>query len=496
MPEVGDLVGARYRLTERIAAGGMGEVWRAVDQTLKRDVAVKVLHGRAVTQASAGERFRREARAMAALRHPGVAEVYDYGETGLPGEPGTAYLVMAYVRGQPLSARIAEAGRLGTAETMSIVAQTARALQAAHEVGVVHRDVKPGNLVIEPDGHVVLVDFGIALSADAAELTAANQVMGTALYMAPEQLAKTGVSPAVDIYALGAVAYHCLAGHPPFPGDNPIAVALRRLDEEPPPLPDDVPAAVGDLVVTAMAREPERRFPTAAAMADTAATLTGPPGEHPDAGPLGQHPDAGRPGERSAAGPLAAGLAAGPLGEGVAAGPLGEGVAAGPLRESPAAGPATVAVPPAVAPRSASAAGPTGWAGRRRALAGLVVTGLAAVAAVLVFADGTGWSPGRSGEPTPSVTRSGEPGPAGGDPRQTPAKARDTTPDRRATPTAGGGSGAASAAPQPSRTDRPAPTGGTPSDAPASESPAEPSAAPTDEPDTQSSAPSPQATPN
>ncbi|MEV0430958.1 protein kinase [Micromonospora sp. NPDC050495] len=438
---MGDLVGARYRLTERIAAGGMGEVWRAVDQTLKRDVAVKVLHSRAVTQASAGERFRREARAMAALRHPGVAEVYDYGETGLPGEPGTAYLVMAYVRGQPLSARIAEAGRLGTAETMSIVAQTARALQAAHEVGVVHRDVKPGNLVIEPDGHVVLVDFGIALSADAAELTAANQVMGTALYMAPEQLAKTGVSPAVDIYALGAVAYHCLAGHPPFPGDNPIAVALRRLDEEPPPLPDDVPPAFGDLVATAMAREPERRFPTAAAMADTAAALAGPPGEHP------------------------------------------------------AAGPATVAVPRAVAPPPAAAAGPTGRAGgRRRAIAGLVVTGLAAVAAVLVFADGTGWSPGRSGEPTPSVTRSGEPGPAGGDPRQTPGKARDTTPGRRATPTAGGASGAASAGPQPSRTDRPAPTGGTPSDAPASESPAEPTAAPTDEPDTQSSAPSPQAT--
>ncbi|MFI7430076.1 protein kinase [Micromonospora sp. NPDC049836] len=465
---MGDLVGARYRLTERIAAGGMGEVWRAVDQTLKRDVAVKVLHGRAVTEASAGERFRREARAMAALRHPGVAEVYDYGETGLPGEPGTAYLVMAYVRGQPLSARIAEAGRLGTAETMSIVAQTARALQAAHEVGVVHRDVKPGNLVIEPDGHVVLVDFGIALSADAAELTAANQVMGTALYMAPEQLGKTGVSPAVDIYALGAVAYHCLAGHPPFPGDNPIAVALRRLDEEPPPLPDDVPPAVGDLVATAMAREPERRFPTAAAMADTADTLSGPPGEHPVAGPLDER------------------LGAGPLGAHPAAGSPGEG---------PEALPATVAVPRAVAPPPAPAAGPTGRAGgRRRAIAGLVVTGLAAVAAVLVFADGTGWSPGRSGEPTPSVTRSGEPGPAGGDPRQTPGKAHDTTPGRRATPTAGGASGAASAGPQPARTDRPAPTGGTPSDAPASESPAEPTAAPTDEPDTQSSAPSPQAT--
>lgn len=157
MPDVGDLIGDRYRLVARIAGGGMGEVWRAVDETLKRTVAVKVLHSRVMTDASAGERFRREARAMAALRHPGVADVYDYGETTLPGASGLAYIVMAYVQGQPLSERIAEAGRLGAAETLSIVAQTARALQAAHDVDVVHRDVKPGNLVIEPDGHVVLV---------------------------------------------------------------------------------------------------------------------------------------------------------------------------------------------------------------------------------------------------------------------------------------------------------------------------------------------------
>ncbi|MFD0783545.1 serine/threonine-protein kinase, partial [Micromonospora azadirachtae] len=273
MPTVGQLVGGRYRLVETIASGGMGDVWRAVDETLDRCVAVKMLHPRLVADAGFSERFRREARAMAALRHPGVAQVYDYGETSRPGAP-IAYLVMECVQGQPLSERIAEAGRLSVAEAMSVAAQTARALQAAHDAGVVHRDVKPGNLMIERDGHVVLVDFGVAVTQDTASLTGTNEVLGTALYMAPEQVSKNETTAAIDIYALGAVVYHCLAGRPPYQGGNALAVALRHLEDEPPPLlPEDVPAEVRQLVATAMAKEPAHRFPTAAAMATAAQAL-------------------------------------------------------------------------------------------------------------------------------------------------------------------------------------------------------------------------------
>ncbi|MEU5563357.1 serine/threonine-protein kinase [Micromonospora musae] len=279
MPNVGQLVGDRYRLVETIASGGQGDVWRAVDETLDRCVAVKMLHPRLMTAAGFAERFRREARAMAALRHPGVAQVYDYGELERPGGTVLAYIVMECVQGQPLSERIADVGRLDPAETMSIAAQTARALQAAHDAGVVHRDVKPHNLIIEPDGHVVLVDFGVAVTQDAASLTAANEVVGTALYMAPEQVSKNETTAAIDIYALGAVVYHCLAGRPPYQGENALAVALRHLEDEPSPLPVDVPAQVRRLVATAMAKEPEQRYPTAAAMAAEAQQLAESPAQ-------------------------------------------------------------------------------------------------------------------------------------------------------------------------------------------------------------------------
>ena len=272
MRAAGDLLGKRYRLEDRIASGGMGEVWKATDEVLGRTVAVKVLHPRMFADPGFGARFRTEARVMAALRHPGVVDVYDYGENGGEGGTPIAYLVMAYVDSEPLSERISAAGTLEPAETMAIVAQTARALRAAHSAGVVHRDVKPGNLLIRPDGHVVLVDFGVARSSDAtsAALTGVNEVVGTALYMAPEQVAKRPITPATDIYALGAVAYHCLAGAPPFPGDNALTVAMRHLDEEPPALPDEIPEAVRALVIRAMSKEPEERYPTAAAMAEAA----------------------------------------------------------------------------------------------------------------------------------------------------------------------------------------------------------------------------------
>ncbi|WP_328460073.1 serine/threonine-protein kinase [Actinoplanes sp. NBC_00393] len=267
MPFPGEMLGDRYRLDDRIAAGGMGEVWRATDTVLGRPVAVKTLLAGYAGDAGFRSRFQHEARAMASLRHGGVAPVYDFGET----DEG-AYLVMARVDGMPLNHWIAERGPLTADETMSIVAQAARALAAAHAAGIVHRDVKPGNLIIEPDGNVVLVDFGVARSAHSVTLTGAREVVGTALYIAPEQVSKRATGPAADLYALGAVAYHCLAGRPPFLGDNPLAVALQHLEQEPPPLPASVPDSVRELVATAMAKDPAERFPSAVAMASAADT--------------------------------------------------------------------------------------------------------------------------------------------------------------------------------------------------------------------------------
>ncbi|GIF67572.1 serine/threonine protein kinase [Asanoa ishikariensis] len=271
----GDALGGRYRLDEPIASGGMGEVWRARDEVLGRTVAVKVLHPRAVGDPGFSARFRGEARTMATLRHPGVVDVYDFGEDTDPDGKTVVYLVMGFVDGESLAQRIKTAERLSPAETMAIVAQTAHALQAAHDAGVVHRDVKPGNLIVRPDGQVVLVDFGVARSAEAAELTGVNELVGTALYMAPEQVAKRAITPATDIYALGAVAYHCLSGHPPFMGDNALTIALSHLDEEPPPLPEEVPQAVRTVIATAMAKDPEDRFKNAAAMAQIAEAAMG-----------------------------------------------------------------------------------------------------------------------------------------------------------------------------------------------------------------------------
>jgi eukaryotic-like serine/threonine-protein kinase len=269
----GDVLGDRYRLDGPVAGGGMGEVWRATDLELSRTVAVKVLR-QSLGDPSFAARFRAEARTMAALNHPHVANVYDYGR-----DDHATYLVMAFVDGQPLSERIASAGRLSPDETMAIVAQAADALEAAHRLGIVHRDVKPANLLISDHGTVTLVDFGIARSVTATTaLTTGHNVLGTALYMAPEQASGGTVGPAADVYALGAVAYHALAGHPPYPGDNALEVALKHLYDEPAPLPDDVPPRVRALVERAMARDPADRYPSAGAMAVAASAAPQPLG--------------------------------------------------------------------------------------------------------------------------------------------------------------------------------------------------------------------------
>ncbi|MDY6051549.1 MAG: serine/threonine-protein kinase, partial [Rothia sp. (in: high G+C Gram-positive bacteria)] len=201
-PTVDVTLGGRYTLTERIAIGGMGEVWKARDKVLGRTVAVKILKEEYTGDPGFLERFRAEARHTALLNHPGVANVFDYGE-----EDGSAYLVMELVPGEPLSNIIERDKQIPADRILNIMAQTSRALAAAHAQGLVHRDVKPGNLIITPDERVKVTDFGIARLADQVPLTATGQVMGTAQYLAPEQATGQQATPSSDMYSLGIIGY-------------------------------------------------------------------------------------------------------------------------------------------------------------------------------------------------------------------------------------------------------------------------------------------------
>src|SRR3954466_15948408 len=261
----GVTLGGRYRLDERIAGGGMGDVWRGTDEVLGRTVAIKILLPALLEEPGFAERFRGEARTMATINHPGVVDVYDYGS-----EEGTAFLIMEYVEGDALSRTLSRVGRLTPGRTMALIAQAADALQAAHEKGIVHRDVKPGNLLVRPNGTLVLTDFGIARSAMLGQLTQAGSVLGTASYISPEQASGATATPASDVYALGVVAYQCLSGHRPFDGATPIEIAMQHVRETPPPLPADIPPNVRAIVDRALAKDPAARWPTAAAMANVA----------------------------------------------------------------------------------------------------------------------------------------------------------------------------------------------------------------------------------
>jgi len=261
----GVTLGGRYRLDERIAGGGMGDVWRGTDEVLGRTVAVKILLPALLDEPGFAERFRGEARTMATINHPGVVDVYDYGS-----DQQLAFLVMEYVEGDALSRTLSRVGRLTPARTMALVAQAADALQAAHANGIVHRDVKPGNLLVRPNGTLVLTDFGIARSALVGQLTVAGSVLGTASYISPEQASGDVATAASDVYALGVVAYQCLSGHRPFDGATPIEIAMKHVRETPRPLPADIPPPVRAIVDRALAKNPGDRWPSASAMAAVA----------------------------------------------------------------------------------------------------------------------------------------------------------------------------------------------------------------------------------
>jgi len=233
----GTILAGRYEITAPIATGGMGEVWRARDRVLDRVVAAKVLRSEFTGDPSFVARFRNEARHTAALSHPNIASVYDYGETEDERGSQLAFLVMELVEGKPLVTILHEEGKLPVDWTLHVLGQSADGLSAAHHAGVVHRDIKPGNLIVRPDGVVKLTDFGIARARDATPLTRTGMVVGTAQYLSPEQAQGFEVTAASDVYSLGVVGYECLTGGRPFDGTSQVAVALAHINRPPPPLP-------------------------------------------------------------------------------------------------------------------------------------------------------------------------------------------------------------------------------------------------------------------
>jgi serine/threonine-protein kinase len=239
----------------------MGEVWEATDHVIGRTVAIKILKDEYMGDPGFLERFRAEARHAALVNHEGIASVFDYGE-----ENGSAYLVMELVPGEALSTRLERDHALPADTVLDYISQTASALQAAHAAGLVHRDIKPGNLLITPDGRVKITDFGIARIADQVPLTATGQVMGTVQYLSPEQASGHPASPATDIYSLGIVAYECLAGRRPFTGESQVAIAMAQINDAPPPLSERLPAPVRQLVMSMIAKKPDERPASAAAV--------------------------------------------------------------------------------------------------------------------------------------------------------------------------------------------------------------------------------------
>jgi serine/threonine-protein kinase len=267
-PEAGQVYGNRYRLVDRIAIGGMGEVWRAHDEVILRDVAIKILKPEFMGDPGFLERFRVEARHAARVDHVGIADVYDYGEGS-----GSAYLVMEIVSGDSLARIIEKRIKLSEIEVLSIVEQTAKALHAAHEDGLVHRDIKPGNLLITPAGKVKITDFGIARVADQVALTATGQVMGTVQYLSPEQATGKQATPSTDIYSLGIVAYEALTGRRPFTGESQMVIAMAQINDKPPAMGDDIDKRVQELVLACLAKKPNQRPGSALDLSNRAKAL-------------------------------------------------------------------------------------------------------------------------------------------------------------------------------------------------------------------------------
>jgi eukaryotic-like serine/threonine-protein kinase len=272
----------RYRLVRRIATGGMGEVWEADDTVLGRRVALKVLVEELAADKRATRRFVREARATARLTHPNVARVYDFGRDG-----EAPFLVMELLQGETLADRLAD-GPLPPAEAARIAASVADALDAAHQLGIVHRDVKPANVMLTPAGDVKVMDFGIAAAADETHSTTGSGLYATVAYVSPERAAGEPATPASDVYSLGAVLYELLCGRPPFTGSTPALVARAHLHDPPPPvrqLAPWVPPRLAEAAEAALAKDPARRPSSAAAFAAWLRSAARLPAAPPEPGP-------------------------------------------------------------------------------------------------------------------------------------------------------------------------------------------------------------------
>lgn len=279
------IFGRRYRVTERIGSGGMADVYKAVDETLGRTVAVKVMHAHYASDPEYVARFRQEAAAAANLSHPSIVNIYDF---GIEGE--TPYIVMELVRGTDLKTIVQQRGPLDPAKVAEYGAQVCSALAAAHGYGIIHRDIKPQNLVLMPDGRVKVMDFGIARAVD-SDATQTGSVLGTAQYVSPEQAQGRTLGPASDLYSLGVCLYELATGRLPFDGDTPVAVALKHVNDEPAPpsvFRPDIPRSLEAVIVRAMAKDPSHRYRSAEDMradlqrAAAGAPVTAPPAPRPD----------------------------------------------------------------------------------------------------------------------------------------------------------------------------------------------------------------------
>lgn len=281
MVQSGDVIGGRYRIAEQLGAGGMARVYRAQDLDLGRDVAVKVLADRYAADPAFVERFRREASAAAQLNHPNIVQVFDRGETD-----DTYYIVMEYLPGPDLKQIIRRRGTITVDESIEAALQILSALLAAHRRDVIHRDVKPQNVIMAEDGILKVTDFGIARAGAEADMTEAGSVIGTAQYISPEQAKGGEVTPASDCYSVGIVLYEMLTGRVPFDAERPVAVAMKQINE--PPVPPrvyepSVPAELEAVVLRALAKRPSERFRTAeefsAALMDVRAGIEGGTGQ-------------------------------------------------------------------------------------------------------------------------------------------------------------------------------------------------------------------------
>lgn len=261
-----DLTGRKlgdYRLLRKLGRGGMGEVYLAEQETLRRQVALKILRPSLATDASYVRRFAYEARAAAKLTHANIVQIYEVGQS-----EGIHYIAQEYVPGQNLKQVLTRRGSLEIAATIGVIRQVAAALQKASEQGIVHRDIKPENIMLTPDGDVKVADFGLARVASDAELnlTQLGMTMGSPLYMSPEQAEGRAADPRSDLYSFGATCYHMLAGRPPFTGDSPLAVAVHHVKSEPAPLIDlrpDVPPGLASIVHRLLSKQPRERFQSA-----------------------------------------------------------------------------------------------------------------------------------------------------------------------------------------------------------------------------------------